>query len=101
MVMRYVVKKIFVWLETHKRKVLAHQRYDANCVEEIYHDLHNAIKYTVVLGVVYRIVHFFPFLAQVSHIFLTVLVGYVVYVLSALVKDIYHLKRSHYRTQKE
>ncbi|MEY3091044.1 MAG: hypothetical protein RL113_1360, partial [Pseudomonadota bacterium] len=67
-------------------------------VEEMYQDLHNGIKYTVVLGVVYRIVHFFPFLAQVSHIFLIALVGYVMYILTALGKDVYHLRTNIYHS---
>ncbi|MEY3090790.1 MAG: hypothetical protein RL113_1106 [Pseudomonadota bacterium] len=92
-VMRYVVKKIFVWLDRHKMKVLSSQRYDEIFIEQMYQDLHNGIKYTVVLGIVYRIIHFFPFLAEVSHVFLSVLLGYIIYSLTALGMDLYRLRK--------
>ena len=73
-VMRYLLKYIYQWLEREQEKTLAKKRYNIDNVEMVYLRLHNTIKFTVVLGVMYRIVHFFPFLEEVSYVFLFALI---------------------------
>ncbi len=73
-VMRYLLKYIYQWLDGQQEKTLAKKRYTINNVEMVYLRLHNTIKFTVVLGVIYRIVHFFPFLEEVSYVFLFALI---------------------------
>jgi len=73
-VMRYLLKYIYKWLDSQQEKTLAKKRYTVYNVEMVYLRLHNTIKFTVVLGVIYRIVHFFPFLEEVSYIFLFALI---------------------------
>ncbi len=73
-VMRYLLKYIYKWLDRQQEKTLAKKRYTTYNVEMVYLRLHNTIKFTVVLGVIYRIVHFFPFLEEVSYVFLFALI---------------------------
>jgi hypothetical protein len=73
-VMRYLLKYIYKWLDGQQEKTLAKKRYTTYNVELVYLRLHNTIKFTVVLGVIYRIVHFFPFLEEVSYVFLIALI---------------------------
>ncbi len=73
-VMRYLLKYIYQWLDRQQEKTLAKKRYTMYNVEMVYLRLHNTIKFTVVLGVIYRIVHFFPFLEEVSYVFLFALI---------------------------
>lgn len=73
-VMRYLLKYIYKWLDGQQEKTLAKKRYTTFNVEMVYLRLHNTIKFTVVLGVIYRIVHFFPFLEEVSYVFLIALI---------------------------
>ena len=72
--MRYMLKYIYKWLDKQQEKTLAKKRYNIYNVDMVYLRLHNTIKYTVVLGVMYRIVHFFPFLEEVSYVFLLALI---------------------------
>lgn len=65
-VFRYVLKKIFVFLEKQQQKTIEKKVYNKTNIEKVYLRFHNTIKYTFVLGVVYRITHFFPFLSEVS-----------------------------------
>ena len=73
-VMRYLLKYIYKWLDGQQEKTLAKKRYNVYNVEMVYLRLHNTIKFTVVLGVIYRIIHFFPFLEEVSYVFLFALI---------------------------
>lgn len=72
--MRYLLKFIYKWLDGQQAKTMAKKRYNNFNVEMVYLRVHNTIKFTVVLGVVYRIVHFFPFLEEVSYVFLFALI---------------------------
>jgi len=72
--MRYLLKYIYKWLDRQQEKTLAKKRYNVYNVEMVYLRLHNTIKFTVVLGVIYRIIHFFPFLEEVSYVFLFALI---------------------------
>jgi len=73
-VMRYFLRYMYKWLDKKKEKTLTKKRYNVLNVELVYLRLHNTIKFTVVLGVIYRIVHFFPFLEEVSIVFLVALI---------------------------
>ena len=73
-IMRYLLKYIYKWLDRQQEKTLAKKRYTMHNVKMVYLRLHNTIKFTVVLGVIYRIVHFFPFLEEVSYVFLIALI---------------------------
>jgi len=73
-VMRYLLKYIYQWLDGQQEKTLAKKRYTMYNVEMVYLRLHNTIKFTVILGVIYRIVHFFTFLEEVSYVFLFALI---------------------------
>ncbi len=74
MLMRYLLRLVYGYLDRRKSLTLDTRHYNKEAVELFYLRLHNTIKYTVVLGIVYRIVHFFPFLLEVSYIFLMALI---------------------------
>lgn len=86
--MRYVLKAVFRFLDKQQEKVIAKKRYNAENVKLVYLRLHNTIKYTFVLGVVYRIIHFFPFLAEVSHIFLAALILFFIVASTITIKEL-------------
>ena len=69
-VSRYILRKIYVFLERQQQKTIDKKVYNKTNVEKVYLRLHNTIKFTVVLGIVYRITHFFPFLEEVSAVML-------------------------------
>ncbi len=74
---RYVLKFVYAFLDKQEEKILLKKRYNSDNVAKVYLRLHNSIKFTVVLGVVYRIIHFFPFLLELSHVFLFALISFV------------------------
>jgi len=86
--MRYVLKAVFRFLDKQQEKVIAKKRYNTKSVTKVYLRVHNTIKYTFVLGVVYRIIHFFPFLAEVSHIFLAALILFFIVALAITIKEL-------------
>ena len=65
---RYVLKYVYVFLDKYQQKALENRC--ANCSEtaiiKLYKHLHNMVKYTVLLGILYRITLFFPFLEMIS-----------------------------------
>jgi len=85
--MRYVLKAVFGFLDKQKEKVIAKKRYNSENITLVYLRVHNTIKYTFVLGVVYRIIHFFPFLVEVSHIFLAALILFFIMALAITIKE--------------
>ncbi|CAA6820497.1 MAG: Unknown protein [uncultured Sulfurovum sp.] len=68
--MKYFLKFIYKQIDKQKQKTLDKKCYNKENVATFYLRLQNTIKFTVVLGVIYRIIHFFPFLEGVSEIFL-------------------------------
>ena len=86
-IMRYVLKAVFGFLDTQKEKMIVKKRYNSENVTLVYLRVHNTIKYTFVLGVVYRIIHFFPFLAEVSHVFLAALILFFMMALAITIKE--------------
>ncbi len=93
-VARYVLKKIYVFLEKQQEKTLAKKRYNTENVELVYLRIHNTIKYAFVLGVIYRIVHFFPFLLEVSYVFLVALILFFISALGITLKEVFLMRAS-------
>lgn len=65
---RYVLKFVYAFLDKYQQKAIENRC--ASCREttiiKLYTRLHNMVKYTVLLGILYRITLFFPFLEVVS-----------------------------------
>ena len=95
-IVRYILKTIYYFLDIQQEKTIAKKRYNTENVESVYLRIHNTIKYTFVLGVIYRIVHFFPFLVEVSYVFLVALVFFFISALSMTLKEVFHM----YQTRK-
>jgi hypothetical protein len=77
---RYVLKFIYAFLDKYQQTALENRC--VNCSEtaiiKLYSRLHNMIKYTVLLGILYRITLFFPFLEMISRGLGILLILYVV-----------------------
>ena len=73
-VSRYILKRIYAFLNKHEEKTIEKKVYKNVNIKTVYERLHNTIKYTVVLGIVYRITHFFPFLKIISDVLLIALI---------------------------
>ena len=93
-VVRYVLKKIYVFLDKQQEKTIAKKRYNTENVELVYLRIHNTIKYTFVLGVIYRIVHFFPFLLEVSYVFLVALILFFIVAMGITLKEVTLMRSS-------
>jgi len=87
--MRYVLKMIYHFLDKQETKSIQKKRYNTDNIKRVYLRLHNSIKYTVVLGVIYRIIHFFPFLVEVSDVFLIALILFVCIALAITMKEFF------------
>lgn len=65
---RYILKFIYAYLDKYQQKAIENRC--VNCSEvtivKLYMRLHNMVKYTVLLGILYRITLFFPFLEMIS-----------------------------------
>lgn len=92
--MRYVLKMIYHFLDKQETKSIKKKRYNTSNIKRVYLRIHNSIKYTVVLAVIYRIIHFFPFLAEVSYVFLIVLMLFVCITLAITVKEVFLMLRT-------
>jgi len=86
---RYVLKIMYHFLDKQQEKTIAKKRYNTENVESVYLRIHNTIKYTMVLWVMYRIVHFFPFLVEVSYVFLGALILFFISALSITLKEVF------------
>lgn len=77
---RYVLKSVYAFLDKYEQKAVENRC--ANCSEssiiKFYKHIHNMVKYTVVIGIIYRITLFFPFLEMVSRAIWIVLILYLV-----------------------
>ena len=91
-VVRYILRKIYVFLDKAQEKTIAKKRYNTENVKLVYLRIHNTIKYSFVLGVIYRIVHFFPFLLEVSYVFLAALILFFVSALGITLKEVYLMR---------
>ncbi|MBT8344265.1 MAG: hypothetical protein KJO45_06055 [Sulfurovum sp.] len=87
---RYVLKYVYAFLDTYQQKALENRC--ENCSEvsivKLYTHLHNMVKYTVLLGILYRITLFFPFLEMISRGLWILLVVYFVVSLGLLVVNV-------------
>lgn len=76
---RYILKYIYGLLDTYQQKAL--ETRCPGCSEEtiikFYKHIHNMLKYTVLLGILYRITLFFPFLEMISRVLWILLILYV------------------------
>jgi hypothetical protein len=93
-VVRYLLKMIFRFLDRQQKRTIAKKRYNTKNVERVYLRIHNTIKYTFVLGVVYRIIHFFPFLAEVSYVFLIGLILFFISAVGITLKEVFLMRGS-------
>ena len=75
---RYILQIIYTFLDKRKQMTIEKKVFKQLYVENVYIRMHNMIKYTVVLGIVYRITYFFPFLEIISSIILIGLLLFVV-----------------------
>lgn len=78
---RYVLKIIFAFLDKRQLMTIEKKVYKKINVEHVYMRIHNMIKYMVVLGIVYRITYFFPFLEVIS---MTILIGLILFTVVSL-----------------
>lgn len=85
---RYVLKIIFAFLDKQQRKTIEKKVYKKILIERVYMRIHNMIKYMVVLGIIYRITYFFPFLEMISSLILIVLILYAVISLLLLAREV-------------
>jgi hypothetical protein len=87
---RYVLKFIYAFLDKYQQKALENRC--VNCSEttiiKLYGRLHNMVKYTVLLGILYRITLFFPFLEMVSRGLWILLILYFVVSLGLLAVNV-------------
>lgn len=93
-VARYLLKKIYTFLEKQEERTIAKKRYNKENVSLLYLRIHNTIKYTFVLGVVYRIVHFFPFLLEVSYLFLLALLLFFLVASGITIREFFMMRDS-------
>jgi len=91
---RYLLKKIYRFLEKQEERSIAKKRYNKENVSLVYLRIHNTIKYTFVLGVVYRIVHFFPFLLEVSYLFLFALILFFLVASAITIREFFMMRAS-------
>ncbi|MEA1880592.1 MAG: hypothetical protein U9N11_08110 [Campylobacterota bacterium] len=89
--MKYLLKFIYTQIEKQKQKTLDKKCYNTEKVTLYYLRLQNTIKFTVVLGVVYRIIHFFPFLKEVSEVFLFGLVLFFTTASALTIRELMHM----------
>jgi hypothetical protein len=84
---RYILKFVYAFLDKYQQKAIENRC--ANCSEvtiiKLYKRLHNMVKYTVLLGILYRITLFFPFLEVISRGLWILLILYFVVSLGLLV----------------
>ncbi len=77
---RYILKYIYGLLDKYQQKAL--EKRCSSCSDEtiikFYKHIHNMLKYTVLLGILYRITLFFPFLEMISRALWVLLILYVV-----------------------
>jgi hypothetical protein len=97
-VMRFLWKRLKGWLAFKKSQTITREEEEPAKVEIFYQRLQTALKIAIVWGVVYRIVHFFPFLSMLSWVLwwglMLFLVGSVVVVMIDFWK-MFNSRRNH------
>lgn len=83
---RYLLKHVYAFLDRHQQQAIDNRC--EHCSEEtiikLYARLHDMVKYTVLLGILYRITLFFPFLEVISAALWTLLILYMLVSLGLL-----------------
>lgn len=99
---RYFLKFVYKFLDRYQLKAIKNRC--ENCSEKtiirLYTDLHNMVKYTVLLGILYRITLFFPFLEMINAVLWILLVLYMLVSLGVLGVDLVSIikeKRGEYK----
>jgi len=92
--MKIVFKFIYKLLKQKEKKLILKKRYKEELVKLFFLRVKNTIKYTFVLGVMYRITHFFSFLEEVSVVFLVALVGFFLFAFGVSVRAYFEMKRT-------
>lgn len=77
---RYVLKFVYAFLEKNEQKAIENRCESCReiTIVKLYTRLHNMVKYTVLLGILYRITLFFPFLDVVSRGLWMLLIVYLI-----------------------
>jgi len=83
---RYVLKFIYAFLDKYQQKAIENRCESCRevTIVELYTRLHKMVKYTVLLGILYRITLFFPFLEMISRGLWILLILYLVVSLGLL-----------------
>ena len=76
---RFILKFVYAYLDRYQQKALENRC--SSCREEtiikFYKHIHYMVKYTVIIGIIYRITLFFPFLEMISRGIWVLLLMYV------------------------
>lgn len=96
-VSRYLLKKIYLFLDKQQQKTINKKVYNETNVKKVYLRVHNTIKYTVVLAIIYRITHFFPFLDAVSAGMLVFVLGFFVMALAVTLREMMIMRGTYVR----
>ena len=77
---RYLLKFVYAFLEKQQQQAIENrcEHCRQETIRKLYSRLHDMVKYTVLLGILYRITLFFPFLEAVSTALWVLLILYVV-----------------------
>ena len=92
-VMKYILKKIYLFLDRQQQKTINKKVYNEVNIKKVYLRLHNTIKYTVVLGIMYRITHFFPFLEEVSAVMLVFVIMFFVTAVLITLREVWLMSK--------
>jgi len=93
-IMKVIFKFTFRFLQKKEEELISKKRYKEELVKLFYLRVKNTIKYTFVLGVMYRITHFFSFLEEVSFVFLVALVGFFMVSFGVSLREYFGMLRS-------
>lgn len=76
---RLILKYLYAYLDRCEQKALANRCKTCSevAIATFYKQIHHMVKYTVVIGIVYRITLFFPFLEMISRVTWMVLILYI------------------------
>ena len=92
---RYLLSKSYIFLDKQEQKTINKKVYNESNVKKVYLRIHNSIKFTVVLAIVYRITHFFAFLEDLSAVMLVFVLAFVVVAMSITIREIYLMRGSY------
>ena len=75
---RYILKFVYAHLDKYEQKALTNrcENCSKSAIIRFYQHIHDMVKYTVTIGIVYRITLFFPFLEMISQAIWFLLIAY-------------------------